>query len=190
LAGAGTAVALGLVVVRDGIATSVYRSDYTKARWTADGCLAEFRATLERALMDWTGNLDTDPWLDPARARPPRCAIQLAPPGDGPVDVNAAPDSVLLRLPGFDADVVEAVLRHRAFGRRLRDLDQLIAALPSHLRDRVAAKYPELVGQAAFSPPAWVVTAHGDVNGRPVPIMAERWVRAGARVAVVARELR
>jgi type II secretory pathway component PulK len=187
LAGVGTAVALGLTVIRDGITTSSHRGEYIRARWVAEGCLAEFRASMERALQ--SASASADPWLDPTAERPDRCEFVVAPPADGPVDVNAAPDSVLLGLPGFDSEVVDAILRNRAYGRRVADLDQLIAALPPFLRERVAAKYPELVSTAAFTPPAWVVTAQGRVNGRLVPVTMERWVRAGDRVAVVRRAL-
>jgi type II secretory pathway component PulK len=193
LAGAGTAVALCLGVVRDGIATSQYRSEYTRARWAAEGCLAEFRARLERGLDGATalaaaGTRD-DPWTDPGPEIPPGCDLRVAPPTDGPIDVNAAPESVLLSLPGFDPEVVTAVLAARAWGRRLRDLDQLLGNLPADLRDRVATHYAELVGRAVFAPPAWVVTGHGVVAGRLVPIVSERWVLAGTRVAIVRREL-
>jgi hypothetical protein len=194
LAGAGTAVALGLAVVQDGIATSRYRSEYTQARWAAEGCLAEFRARLERALPGSAPSVlsvvNTDPWIDPGPQRPSECSITLAPPDEGPVDVNTAAESTMLALPGFDPEVVDALLRHRAWGRRLGGLDQLIGELPADLRNRVAAHYAELVGRAAFAPPAWVVTGEGVVAGRRVPIVSEWWVRAGDRIAVVRRELR
>jgi type II secretory pathway component PulK len=196
LAGTGTAVALGLAAVRDGIATSRYRSESTRARWAAEGCLAEFRARLERALSGSGPSVSSvpsvvnaDPWIDPGSQTPAECPLTLAPPDEGPVDMNIAPESTLLTLPGFDAEVVEAVVRFREWGRRVNDLDQLLGELPADLRDRVAAHYAELVGRAAFAPPAWVVTGEGVVAGRRIPIVSERWVRAGARIAIVRREL-
>jgi type II secretory pathway component PulK len=196
LAGAGTAVALGLAAVRDGIATSRYRSESTRARWAAEGCLAEFRARLERAfsssapsMMSVPSVVNTDPWIEPSPERPAGCSVTLAPPAEGPVDVNTAPESTLLALPGFDPEVVEAVLLRRQWGGRMNSLDQLIGALPADLRDRVAARYAELVGRAAFAPPAWVVTGEGVVVGRQQPVVSEWWVRAGARIAIVRREL-
>jgi hypothetical protein len=196
LAGAGTAVALGLAAVRDGIATSRYRSESTRARWQAEGCLAQFRARLEEVLSgsgfsaaSAFSAVSTDPWVNPRPQTPTDCDIALAPPDEGPVDVYTAPESTLLALPGFDAEVVAAVVRFREWSRRVNDLDQLIGALPADLRDRVAAHYAELVGRAAFAPPAWVVTGEGVVAGRRIPIVSERWVRAGARIAIVRREL-
>jgi hypothetical protein len=193
VAAAGTAVALALAVVRDGVATSHYRSEYTRARWRAEGCLAEFRARLERSLSNSTFSgvsaVNADPWIDPRREAPPACALTLAPPTDGPTDVNAAPDSALLALPGFDGEVVDAVLRSRTDGRRIENLDQLIGALPRDLRDRVAAYYAELVGRATFMPPAWVVTAHGVVVNQTMSVVRERWVRTGSRIMIVRREL-
>jgi type II secretory pathway component PulK len=190
LAGAGTAVALGLAAVRDGIATSRYRSESTRARWQAEGCLAQFRARLEEALSaSGFSAVSTDPWVNPRPQTPTDCDITLAPPDEGPVDVNTAPESTLLALPGFDAEVVEAVVRFREWSRRVNDLDQLIGALAADLRDRVATHYAELVGRAAFAPPAWVVTGEGVVAGRRIPIVSEQWVRAGARIAIVRREL-
>jgi type II secretory pathway component PulK len=196
LAGAGTAVALGLATVREGVTTSRYRSESTRARWQAEGCLAQFRARLEAALSgsgfsagSAFSAVTADPWIDPTPQRPDECSIALAPPAEGPIDVNTAPESTLLALPGFDTEVVEAVLRLREWGRRVNGLDQFIAELPADLRDRVAAHYAELVGRAAFAPPAWVVTAEGVVAGRGLPIMSEWWVRAGARIAIVRREV-
>jgi hypothetical protein len=189
-------VSLGLATVRDGIATSRYRSEYTKARWWAEGCLAEFRARLERrlsgsivAVSSAASVLQADAWMDPRPLIPKACTVTLAPPPDGPVDVNSAPESTLLRLPGFDAEVVEALVRARVWGR-IAGLDQLISELPAHLGGRLAAHYAELAARAAFSPPAWVATAPGDVSGHTVPMISERWARAGSRIAVVRREVR
>jgi type II secretory pathway component PulK len=195
LAGAGTAVSLGLAAVRDGIATSRYRTEHTRARWVAEGCLSLFRAALERSVTQSARSvssvsamLATDPWIDPRGLLPTACAIVLEPPGDGPVDLNTAPESTLLALPGFDAEVVAEVARRRIW-HRLTGLDDLIGGLPADLRDRVAAHYAELVGRAAFAPPGWDVTGQGILAGRLVPVVRERWVSAGARVAVVRREL-
>jgi hypothetical protein len=193
LAGAGTAVAVGLAAIRDGIATSRYRSEHTRARWGAEGCLAEFRAELERSLSNSSSPAfaaSSDPWIDPRSRIPAACAIRLEPPPDGPVDLNAAPESALLALPGFDPEVVAVLLRVRAWGRRLGGLDQLMGEMPAELREGLAAHYAELIGRAAFTPPAWVVTGEGRIGGRSIPVLTERWVRADARVAIVRRELR
>lgn len=185
LVGAGTAVALGLAAVRDGIATSRYRTQRTRARWEAEGCLAELRMRVERDLRR-----DDDAWLAPIRLAPEGCVLTAEPPAEGPVDVNTAPDSVLLGLPGFDAEVTAFVLRERTWGRRIESLDGVLGVLPADLQDRVAARYPELVGRAAFAPPAWVVSGQGLLAGRPIPVVSEWWVRAGHRVAIVRREVR
>ena len=197
LAAAGTAAALGLAVVRDGVATSRYRSEYLRARWAAEGCLSEFRAGLERAFSgsgfstaSAFSAATADPWVGPRPWIPERCAISLTPPPDAPVDVNSAPEAVLRVLPGLGAEGARVVLRERAWGRRIVSLDGLIGVLPAELQGRVESRYGELVVQLAFAPPAWVVTSQGIVGGRTVPIVSERWVRVNDRVAVVQREIR
>jgi hypothetical protein len=186
LAGAGTAAAIGLAAVRDGIATSRHRTEHTRARWAADGCLAEFRMRLEGVVRPENDHA----WLAPHVTIPHGCAVTVTPPSDGPVDLNLATDSVLGALPGFDPEVLEVVRRERAWGRRIGSLDALLGLMPPDLRERLTPHYADLVGRVVFAPPAWVVTGHGRVGGRPVPVVAEWWVRAGNRVAVVRREIR
>jgi hypothetical protein len=181
LAGLGTAAGLGLGAVRQGIATSRVRVEGTRARWAADGCLVVLRARLDRALQD-----DRDPWREPARLVAEGCAVRLEPPGDLAQDANTASTAALAALPGFDAAVVEAVIAARAWGRRIESLDGLLAILPPALRERVATHYGALVGRIAFAPVAWDVVG---VDDRARPVVTERWVLAGSRVAVVRRVL-
>jgi hypothetical protein len=181
LAGIGTAAALGLGAVRQGIATSRVRVEGTRARWAADGCLVVLRARMDRALQD-----ARDVWRDPGALAPADCRMRFVPPSDLPQDINVASAAVLARLPGFDPAVVEVVIAARSWGRRIESLDGLLTVLPPDLRERVATHYGDLVGRVAFEPVAWDVTG-GDGHGRAV--VTERWVRAGTRVAVVRRVL-
>jgi hypothetical protein len=181
LAGIGTAAALGLGAVRQGIATSRTRAEGTRARWAAEGCLALLRARLDRALRD-----ERDVWRDPAALVPEACGVRFDPPPDLAPDLNTAAPVVLTALPGFDPAVVEAVLAARGWGRRIESLDALLALLPPDLRDRIAAHYAALVGRVAFAPVAWDASGMDD---RGHPVVTERWVRAGLRVAVLRRTL-
>jgi len=181
IAGIGTAAGFGLGAVREGIATSRVRVEGTRARWVADGCLAFVRARLDRALRE-----RNDSWRNAAQLVPEECAVRFSPPADLAPDLNTAPPGALAALPGFDPAVVEAVVAARGWGRRIESLDGLLVALPSDLRDRVAARYGDLVGRIAFEPVAWDVTGVAEVVR---PVVVERWVRAGTRVAVVRRAL-
>jgi hypothetical protein len=181
LAGIGTAAGLGLGAARQGIATSRARVADARARWAADGCLVVLRARVDRALQ-----AARDVWRDPGALAPADCRMRLDPPSDLARDINVASAAVLATLPGFEPAVVEAVLAVRGWGRRIESLDGLLTALPPDLRERVATHYGDLVGRVAFEPVAWDVTG-GDDRRRPV--VTERWVRAGTRVAVVRRVL-
>jgi hypothetical protein len=181
LAGVGTAAGLGLGAVRQGIATSRVRAEGTRARWAADGCLVVLRARLDRALRD-----ERDVWRDPRALAPDDCALRFDPPGDLAPDLNTATRERLATLPGFDAAITEAVLAARGWGRRIESLEGLLAILPPDLRERVARHYGDLVGRIAFAPVAWDVSG---LDARARPVVTERWVPAGPRVAVVRRVL-
>jgi len=185
LAALGTAAALGLSAVRDGAATAEVRIAAIRARWQAEGCLVLFRAALDRALHEGRAEV----WRDPTALTPAGCAVVATTPEDGPVYMAAATAEALGRLPGFTPEVVEVVLERRRWRDEIQGLDQLLSLLPLALRDELAAHYAELVGRVVFVPVGWDVTAGEDSNGKGLPILRERWARAGARVAVIRREV-
>ncbi|HEX9611940.1 MAG TPA: hypothetical protein VF978_08605 [Gemmatimonadales bacterium] len=178
----GTASTLGWRAARDGSATATYRVAALRARWIAEGCLAEARAALDRDLA--AGRIDR--WHVPTQLAAACALAPTAPPG-GPIDVNSAPPARLLELPGFDSTVVEAIMADRAFGERYASLDDLLHRLPRDLRDQVMARYGDLVTRVVVEPAGWMMAATVRVDGRSIEVMGERWVRSGRRVAVVAR---
>lgn len=185
IAALGTAATIGLAAVRDGSATSQYRIDAIRARWLADGCLALWRARLDEDLR--TG--DDAAWLQGAApdGSDAGCVITVAPPEDGPIDLNQAPESTLYALPGFDEEVVSRVLELRTLGRRIHDWADLTSGLSPPARERIERRSGGR--PVMFDPPAWSVTGSARLGRRTVPAVVERWVRAGNRVAVSRREV-
>lgn len=181
LAALGTVAALGARGVRLGAATAELRVTVVRERWHAEGCLALWRAAMDRALSDGRAQ----PWQEPARLAPTGCPVSVATPPDGPVYLQNATAEQLATLPGFTPEVIRAVLAERAWGTEIRGVGELVDALPPTLRDEVVAGSADLTGQLVFEPPAWDVTVRGTAA-----TVRERWTRAGTTVLVVQRELR
>jgi hypothetical protein len=83
--------------------------------------------------------------------------------GTGHLAVNVAPPELLELIPGFDRATVAIVLRRRGTGRPFRDLDDLVAALPTALRTPILVRYAELRTFLSFTPSRLLVHLEGHV---------------------------
>lgn len=92
--------------------------------------------------------------------------------GSGALDPNTADEPVLLSIPGFTPEVVAAIGRLRGSGILLSSADQLLAALPSGTRNRLADRAAEWRPRLAF-------------ETRELEFESEGWMEQGAaRVSV------
>ena len=89
--------------------------------------------------------------------------------GPGTVNVNAAPASVLLALPGLGAEAVERITARRAVGRPIGSLDELAGELSPSARAALLERYADLARLVTFSAPQLLVTARGWIEGRGGP---------------------
>lgn len=80
--------------------------------------------------------------------------------GPGTLNVNAAPWSVLLAIPGMSAEAVERLTEYRRVGRPVTSLDQLVGVTPGG-RSTLLAHYADLSSLITFAPPQLVVTSVG-----------------------------
>jgi general secretion pathway protein K len=105
------------------------------------------------------------------------------------VNVNTAPPEVLLTLPGLEPGAVALLVEHRTRSGAIRDLDGMLAILPSSLRAPALARYAELQGRLLFTPGRVLVHLEGKVPevGFPVRTTVLAQVAPG-RLAVLARE--
>lgn len=94
----------------------------------------------------------------------------------GRINVNAAPEPVLLALPGMTPVAVAALLRQRAAGRLPRSEGQLRGLLPTSAANSLNAERQEFGRRATYTTDEVEIVANVDLPGSPV--------RARARVVV------
>jgi len=85
--------------------------------------------------------------------------------GDGGVNLNAAPRPVLLALPGMTEESATLLIRTRAAGRRVADLDALANALSSGARQRLRVAMPLLRNIVTFETREMLVTSEASQPG-------------------------
>lgn len=107
---------------------------------------------------------------------------------DGPVNVNTAPEPVLVALEGVDRMAASVLLRRRRLGRPVGSLDELARLLPASAAARLRRRYADLSGRVAFEPRRVVVRSTGRVAGTPAAVTVEALaVRRQGRVRVLWR---
>lgn len=83
------------------------------------------------------------------------------------INMNAAPEPVLLALPGFTPAAVDAIVRGRESGQILTNLNELFALLPTNVSETPGLR--EYLGQRVFFMSLMVVIqAEGRVEGSPI----------------------
>ncbi len=120
---------------------------------------------------------------------PPVVLAHLTVQGSGRSNPNTAPLAVLVAIPGVGTDGAQALL-----GRRgqppLHNADEALAALPTHVRERVLGQYDAFVAATEFTSSQLLVTVEGHLGGeRPVARLAVTLVPTAGRLAVIRREV-
>lgn len=181
---------------RLGTASSAERVGALRARWAAEGCLAAALARLDSVVR-----LRADfalPVLDTVHyANGATCDVSVADPGaqpgspygDGRLNANSAPDSVLLALPGMGPDAVRALAAARTWRRPIASLEELMLQLPPPARAELAEHYPDLVGRLTFQATSLALTARGWTAQGTAAKIELHVAPAGGRAAVLARRL-
>ncbi|MGH7620913.1 MAG: general secretion pathway protein GspK [Gemmatimonadaceae bacterium] len=106
----------------------------------------------------------------------------------GRVSLALAPLSVLAALPGIGEEALSRVAEQRARGAGSGDLMELTAELSPGARQRVLARYSELVHAATSEPDAWILEARATTGSPAITVVIQvRLVRAGDRAAIVRR---
>jgi general secretion pathway protein K len=106
----------------------------------------------------------------------------------GRVSLANAPLDVIAALPGMSEEIVARIAEERARGARVEDMAALAGALSPGARERMLARYSDLVHAATVETDAWILQARADAGAPAVTVVVElRLVRAGDRAAVVRR---
>jgi len=106
----------------------------------------------------------------------------------GRVSLANAPLDVIAALPGMSDEVVARIAEERARGAQVEDMAALAGSLSPDPRERMLARYSDLVHAATVETDAWILQAGADAGAPAVTVVVElRLVRAGDRAAVVRR---
>jgi len=112
--------------------------------------------------------------------------------GPGTVNASAASPPVLAALPGMTPEALEVIVRRRAYGRPVTNLDVLAAELSPHARSILLASYADLARQVTFTPPQLLVSADGWVGSKaeaPLATIQVLVVPLPERLAVIRRRV-
>lgn len=101
-----------------------------------------------------------------------RIAPYLSVRGSGQINLNAAPRTVLLALPGLTEEVIDALLRARQDRQPVRSLGELAQRVSSGARAALASASAELAARAVFDTREVEVQATGWLDGSPVHVRA------------------
>ena len=105
--------------------------------------------------------------------------------GSGDVNVNAAPEPVLLALPGMTPAAVAELLRLRESGETPRNSNQLRAILPASVRAAIDADLERFDRMTTFTTNEVEIRADGRVEGSPIQARARVIVARSNTGAVV-----
>jgi type II secretory pathway component PulK len=103
----------------------------------------------------------------------------------GRINVNSAPEPVLLALPGFNQAAATTVLRMRQSGRLPRNEGELRAFLPPGASASIQQFQREFTRRSAYSTDEVEINANVDLPGSPVTVRALVVVARGATGASV-----
>jgi general secretion pathway protein K len=106
----------------------------------------------------------------------------------GRVSLASASLDVISALPGMSDEVVGRIEEKRSRGEPVNDMAALSGELSPGAREKMLARYPDLVHAATVETDAWVLQARADAGSPAITVIVElRLVRAGDRAAVVRR---
>jgi general secretion pathway protein K len=94
--------------------------------------------------------------------------------GTGQINLNAAPRTVLLALPGMTEEAISVLLQTRSSPQPIHSLQELSLQLSSGARAVLMAAMPEILPLAAFETRELDVRSEGWTDGSPV----HKWIEA------------
>jgi general secretion pathway protein K len=103
----------------------------------------------------------------------------------GRINVNAAPEAVLLALPGFTPAAAAAVLRMRESGQLPRSAAELRAMLPASAQTELSRYQQQFTRRSAFTTDEVEINAEVDLPGSPVTARTRVVIARAATGAVV-----
>lgn len=110
-----------------------------------------------------------------------RLGARLTVAGDGRINVNIAPRSVLRTLPFIDESAADAIVERRARAPYTNGYD-LALSLPNPARQRVVERMGDMLERVRFSARDVEVIASGSADGGRVELRATLTLAGGARV--------
>jgi general secretion pathway protein K len=113
-----------------------------------------------------------------------RVAPHLTQHGNGLVNLNRAPEPVLLSLPGFTPEAAAVVRRVTAGGGELRRMQELLDAVPPVARQAVQSNMDGLLRRVTFETREIEVVSEGWVDGSPVRALATAVISWGGSSVV------
>ncbi len=114
-----------------------------------------------------------------------RAAPHLTLLGDGRINVNAAPEPVLLALPGVDRGAAVAILRLRDSGYLPRSVQELRGLLPTGVAQAIQAQGRAFSDRVSFTTDQVEILSQGWMDGSPVQVTVRTVVSRGNNEAVV-----
>jgi len=110
--------------------------------------------------------------------------------GAGPLNLNAAVPGVLAALDGLPAELASLVLRQRAAGTPVADLDALLVLASRPAQQQVLQDYSAWLARVRFAPTELVATVRGGVEGTALLATGTlTLLPAPGRLAVVRQEV-
>ncbi len=110
-----------------------------------------------------------------------RLGARLTVAGDGRINVNIAPSSVLRTLPFIDESAADAIVARRTRAAYTNGYD-LALSLPNPARQRVVERMGDMLERISFSARDVEVIATGSADGGRVELRATLTLAGGARV--------
>lgn len=101
--------------------------------------------------------------------------------GDGGINLNAAPRPVLLALPGMTEESVSAILRLRAAGGRIANLELFVDGLPSGPRARLRVGMLQLRNILTLETREMHVISVGERPGSPIRVRVDAIISRDAQ---------
>ena len=105
--------------------------------------------------------------------------------GGGQVNVNVAPQQILLSLPGMTPLAVDAVLRAQASNKHIGTLQELTGLVPQQARDAIVSATAQLLPRLTFDTHEVEAVSEGWLEGSPVRVREEAVIARGGTTAFV-----
>jgi general secretion pathway protein K len=110
--------------------------------------------------------------------------------GPGLIDVNTAPEPVLLSLPGMTPEAAAVLIERRSAGYPVRTVQELSDLLPPIARQVFLPEIPQFIRLATFHPLDLIVESVGWVEGSPIRVhITAQLLPAGRTVLVPWRRI-